>query len=83
MRKEASVGGWESGEMSGFKRFYPGGRQGSPWARGRDVAEDAKIDVTVSPAVIPKDGSPLSQLNLERHLQLSLSVIPDATVVVT
>lgn len=83
MRKEASVGGWESGEMSGFKDFYLGGRQGYPRARGRDVAEDAKIDVTVSPSCYSQGWQPALPAEFGAPSSVVIVSDPDARVVVT
>lgn len=82
VRKEASVGGWESGEMSGFKDFCLGGRQGCPWTRGRDVAEDGKIDVTISPSCYSQGWQPA--LPAEFGVPSSVVIVsePDARVVV-
>lgn len=81
--KGGIVGGWESGEMSDFKDFYLGGRQGYPRARGRDVAEDAKIDVTVSPSCYSQGWQPALPAEFGAPSSVVIVSDPDARVVVT
>lgn len=60
-----------------------GGRQEYPRARGRGVAEDAKIDVTVSPNGYSQGWQPALPAEFGAPSSVVIVSEPDARVVVT